>query len=122
MAEDRARSFIERYVIARAPHFRVGFEEEDAFDAALTGKNVYRNINNVAKDAEPEPFHGPSQGATGQQPLTPPNVYVPRPNTTVFPPSPWSSGPPSMQGATPKERRPEESVVHRVLTKLRLIE
>lgn len=49
MAEDRARSFIERYVIARAPHFRVGFEQEDAHSAALMGKSVYRHIHNVAK-------------------------------------------------------------------------
>lgn len=59
MAEDRARSFIERYVIARAAAFRVGHEEADAWEATQMGKNVYRSIANVAKTAEPPPIPEP---------------------------------------------------------------
>lgn len=66
MAEDRARSFIERYVIARAPYFRVGCEQKDAWEAMLMGKSIYGQINGVAKNAEPMQ-EGDANQSAGQQ-------------------------------------------------------
>lgn len=40
----RARSFIERYVVARAAHFRFGKEDEDGWTAILQGMSVYKKI------------------------------------------------------------------------------
>lgn len=66
MAEDRARSFMERYVIARASHFSVENEIEDMHKATLTAKSAYRHIANAARSAEPDPFveSGPQGSST----------------------------------------------------------
>lgn len=53
MDHDRPRSFIERYVIARASHFTVGQEKEQAWTAAHDGRSVYRMIAGIAATAEP---------------------------------------------------------------------
>jgi hypothetical protein len=55
MAEqyDRFRSFAERYIVARAGKFRVGFEREDAWQATLDAKSIYGNVARMAHDAEP---------------------------------------------------------------------
>lgn len=42
--ETRFRSFAERYVIARAPSFRPGLEEEDQWTCMLNAKSAYKKI------------------------------------------------------------------------------
>lgn len=83
MAEDRARSFIERYVIARAPMFRVGFEQEDAWTASLMGKSVYQQIAGVAKHAEPVlvPDCHPGNALQGRAAQQAPRAQAPMPYT-----------------------------------------
>lgn len=72
MAEqlDRFRSFVERYVIARAVHFEVGREQEQAWMAIQDAKKVY----GMAADARNETDPAPMQAGTGnvqQAPSTP---------------------------------------------------
>lgn len=40
----RVRSFVERYVIARASHFAVGNEREDGWKAMLDGRSMFDQI------------------------------------------------------------------------------
>ena len=44
LGDQRYRSFVERYVIARAPFFRVGHEKEDAWLATADAETVYKKI------------------------------------------------------------------------------
>lgn len=50
---DRPRSFIERYVIARAASFTPGKSRDEAGAAVLEARAVYRQIALVAKTTEP---------------------------------------------------------------------
>ena len=54
MAEqvDRFRSFLERYVIARASHFEVGREQEQAWLAIQDGKKVYGMVADAKNDTD----------------------------------------------------------------------
>src|SRR6185369_5179895 len=57
MAEeyDRYASFVERYVIARAPHFRAGFEKEDGWAATKDAETLFNTIKRqtqLRNDAE----------------------------------------------------------------------
>lgn len=47
--EYRFRSYAERYVVARAANFRVGHEDEDAWQATLEAQGAYKRIAEVAK-------------------------------------------------------------------------
>lgn len=67
MSDERARSFIERYVIARAAHFELGNEQHDAWAAAQMGRNIYRNIAEVARTAEPQDLAANQVGGAGQR-------------------------------------------------------
>lgn len=49
---DRYRSFCERYIIARAPQFRVGQEREDAWSASLDALSIYRHIEVQSRDVD----------------------------------------------------------------------
>lgn len=65
VADDRARSFIERYMVARASTFRTGAQEiEDMHACSLMAKTAYRHIANVAREAEPNSYA--ANDATGQ--------------------------------------------------------
>ena len=72
---DRGRSFIERYVIERATHFRAGHEQEDAWQAALDAKSIYRNILAVAKNVEPPPSNEGQASAGAQNVSTYPGAF-----------------------------------------------
>lgn len=61
---DRFRSFAERYVVARAEHFRIGHEREDAWSATMDAKTVYGNIARMASDAEPDMGGNATQAGT----------------------------------------------------------
>jgi hypothetical protein len=50
----RVRSFVERYVIARAPHFTVGKETEEAWACVLEGKSLYKRIEDMARSIDRE--------------------------------------------------------------------
>lgn len=50
----RVRSFIERYVIARAASFVVGQEEEDAWRIMLQGKSIYKRIEDMSRNIDRE--------------------------------------------------------------------
>lgn len=85
---DRARSFMERYIIARAPLFRVGFEEEDAWKAILAAKSIYRSIAQQSKTAEPREDVG-VQASVGQAPsLTVSRALIGSLGATPPPPPP----------------------------------
>lgn len=43
----RFRSFAERYIVARAEHFKPGHEKEDGWDAILQAKTLYKSIEKV---------------------------------------------------------------------------
>lgn len=69
--ETRFRSFAERYVIARAPSFRYGHEEEDQWTCLLNAKSAYRKIEAMGRGVTNEdeklaqemgPGQGPTQG------------------------------------------------------------
>lgn len=55
---DRTRSFVERYVLERAAHFRLGFEKEDAWIAILDGKTIYDGIGRMATDPDANKITG----------------------------------------------------------------
>lgn len=86
--EFRFRSYAERYVLARAPTFREGHEDEDAWQATLQAQGAYKRIAEVAKGFRPSQFEDaqPTQavypnggGATGPtlyNPPTPQLVHV----------------------------------------------
>jgi hypothetical protein len=65
--QKRFRSFAERYVVERASTFRVGHEREDAHTAVLDARSIYKNIEQVARQAWAEPPVYPP-GATGPSP------------------------------------------------------
>lgn len=54
-SSERFRLFTERYVIQRAPFFRVGHEQEDAWAAMLDARNVYQRIATMDETAEQKP-------------------------------------------------------------------
>lgn len=43
-SDSRFRSFAERYVISRAPFFRLGFEAEDGWSCLMDAKRLYKMI------------------------------------------------------------------------------
>lgn len=52
----RFRSFVERYVIARAEHFAVGREKEDAWLATKDAESIYAHIaRSSQKWRDPDP-------------------------------------------------------------------
>ena len=54
MAEyDRFRSFVERYLVARAEHFGMGKELEQGWQTILDAKTLYGRIAAISKTAEP---------------------------------------------------------------------
>lgn len=44
-SDSRFRSFAERYIISRAPFFRVGFEAEDGWACLMDAKRLYKMID-----------------------------------------------------------------------------
>lgn len=74
----RVRSFVERYVIARASHFAVGNEREDAWKAMLDGRSMFDQIGMLeAKDGQvgqfgtqPGKAANPTQGQGACGPVT----------------------------------------------------
>lgn len=69
--ETRFRSFAERYMIARAPSFRDGHEEEDQWTCILNAKSAFRKIEAMGRGVTNEdeklakdmgPGQGPMQG------------------------------------------------------------
>lgn len=84
---DRPRSFIERYVIERATHFRAGFEKEDAWKAAQDGRSIYGMIGDAAKGVEQAQETGSIVGVSGASPLGPPNPPVKYPRQGACPPT-----------------------------------
>lgn len=71
--ETRFRSFAERYVIARAPSFRPGHEEEDQWTCMLNAKSAYKKIAAMGQGITAEelraarPGPQPSQSPAGPQ-------------------------------------------------------
>lgn len=72
--ETRFRSFAERYMIARAPSFRDGHEEEDQWTCILNAKSAFRKIEAMGRGVTNEdeklakemgPGQGPTQAAAG---------------------------------------------------------
>ena len=61
--EFRFRSYAERYVLARAPTFREGHEDEDSWHATLQAKSAYQRIAETAKGFRP--FQQDAEGAQG---------------------------------------------------------
>lgn len=106
MAEDRARSFIERYMIARASTFRTGAQEiEDMHACTLMAKSAYRHIANVAREAEPAPFVEAAQqgitgpiGSIGQAGVANTPIHTLRSDLVVFPAPSLAS--PSLESAS----------------------
>lgn len=107
MAEqlDRFRSFVERYVIARAGHFEVGREQEQAWMAIQDAKKVYGMVADAKNETDPEPTQagiaGVAQAPAGLNPgpgiiMGPPPghiVYNPGRNAAkVISPAPKASG------------------------------
>lgn len=64
---DRFRSFAERYVVARAVHFRAGKEKEDGWNATLDAITLYKNIEKQALVVDPPAQFGVATGVTGAQ-------------------------------------------------------
>lgn len=88
-AESRARSFIERYVIARAGTFRPGADgKEDAWSCTLEAKTAYRMIAEVSRSAEPDPFPVMTMppGQQGQQA----SVNISQPSAQRSPTPEWN--------------------------------
>ena len=61
--QTRFRSFAERYLLTRAPHWPVGQETQMAWEATLDAKRFYRmieqqgkNLNAFIKEAEDSSF------------------------------------------------------------------
>lgn len=62
--EERFRSFAERYVIERAPTFRTGHEQQDAWAAMLDARSIYTGIKSVgAAHFGPQDTQAPPAGA-----------------------------------------------------------
>lgn len=76
----RFRSFLERYLIERAGHFRVGHEKEDAWMALSDATMIYKNIASrdaieTAREEEILRSINPYGVAQGQaQGQAPPNI------------------------------------------------
>lgn len=63
---DRARSFMERFVVERAGTFRREYFDEDMYTAILDAKRCYRLIATHAQDAEVLP-DGNNAGVSANQ-------------------------------------------------------
>lgn len=65
---DRFRSFAERYVVERAAHFRVGFEQDDAWKAILDAKTIYGQIAAHAHTSQ-DAIDAQAMGNSAQNPV-----------------------------------------------------
>lgn len=91
---DRTRSFVERYVIERATHFRLGFEREDAWTAILDGKTVYEGIGRMAKDPDANQAGTATQGPSSQAMGATGPIMQSRGSTAAYrPPTPGMANP-----------------------------
>jgi len=87
MAEeyDRYASFVERYVIARAPHFRAGFEKEDGWAATKDAETLFNTIKRQTQLRNDAERAEASQGQVAIRPIIKTGSKVPVVKPTPFP-------------------------------------